>query len=64
MVNITRPAEGICLNAGIREYLQDAQGNVIDFKNEEEAKEFLREVGFTDDDMIGLEFPEVSGVGK
>jgi len=38
------------------EYLLDDDGDVREFKNEESAKIFLKDNGFTDDDIYWLTF--------
>jgi hypothetical protein len=58
MVMVSRPAGGICLNASIREYLLDYDGNPKRFATVDAAKRFLRDMGFSDDDMVGLEFEQ------
>jgi hypothetical protein len=58
-VNISRPAGGIGLNAGIREYLLDDNGQPRVFENEANAISYLRGFGFSDDELIGIEFPVV-----
>ena len=56
-VTVTRPAGGIALNAGIREYLLDREDIVMEFVSKEQAVEYLRSHGL--DDLTGLEFVEV-----
>ncbi len=55
-VTVTRPAGGITLNAGIREYLLDQEDNVMEFADREQAVEYLHSYGL--DDLTGIEFPE------
>ena len=56
-VTVTRPAGGIALNAGIREYLLSREDNVMEFVSKEQAVEYLHSYGL--DDLTGLEFVEV-----
>jgi len=53
---LSRPAEGISLNAGMKEYLHDEQGNVKKFETREELQEFLDANGFTEDSLIQVEY--------
>ena len=46
---IWRPAFGISLNAGHREYLQDENGKVLMFDTEPEAVSFLKKKGLDDE---------------
>lgn len=55
---IGRHINGITLND--YEYLLDgASGDIVEFESDESAKAFLRENGFTDDDMYYMVFREV-----
>lgn len=53
---VGRHIEGITLNP--LEYLMDDAGKEIQFETEEKAKEWLREKGFTDEDMENFSFEE------
>jgi hypothetical protein len=55
---ITRPAEGISLNAGQPEYVLDGEGKVMDFPTEEDAKEFLSDNGIDDPADEGIDIVE------
>ena len=54
-VCVSRPTEGITLNAGIREYLCHDDTMII-FEDEVEASEFLVSIGFNADDFTDLIF--------
>lgn len=47
---ITRPGEGISLNAGQPEYVLDSDGKVMDFPSEFHALAFLKSHGVDDPD--------------
>ena len=49
MLIVGKPINGISLNP--LEHLRDSNEYVIAFDNENQAKSFLRRVGFTDDDI-------------
>lgn len=54
---VGRHIEGITLNP--LEYLLDDEGDLMTFESEEEAKEYLKEKGFSDDDIYWMVFEEV-----
>lgn len=54
---VGRHIEGITLNP--IEYLLDDEGDLMTFESEEEAKEYLKEEGFSDDDIYWMVFEEV-----
>jgi hypothetical protein len=57
MIIVGRHAEGITLNP--LEYLLDGEdGEIMKFKDIDEAKAFLKSKGFTEDDMYWLTFEE------
>ena len=59
MVIIGRYINGVTINP--REYLKiDDTGKVMKFETEDAAKAFLKEKGFTDDDLDGLVFETVN----
>jgi len=60
MVVVGRHINGITLND--LEYLLDDDGEVRVFENDEAAKTFLKEIGFTDDDIYWFVFVEQGGV--
>ena len=60
-VIVTRPYDGISLNAGQREVLHESEKELT-FPNEASAREFLNlELGWPDDEIqdIGIEFETV-----
>ena len=57
MIIVGRPINGITLNP--LEYLLDDDGNEMLFETEEKAKDFLREHGYTDDELEWLTFQEI-----
>lgn len=57
MIVVGRYINGVSLNG--LEYLLDAVGNEMVFESEETARVFLRENGYSDEDMEGLVFEEV-----
>lgn len=59
MICISRPANGITLNAGIREFLCEENGNIIQFENNESASAFLVGLGFNADDFVDIIYHEV-----
>jgi len=61
MVIIGRHIDGITINP--LEYLLDDSGDEMEFDNEESAKRFLREQGFTDDEIYWLAFETVQKGG-
>ena len=56
-VNVTRPANGITLNAGIQETLLDDQGRPMVFDSEKVARIWLAGQGFSVDEIEMFEFP-------
>jgi len=48
---IGRPTEGITLNGN--EYVLDGDGELMTFDSEEDALDFLKACGFTDNDIEG-----------
>ena len=58
-VVVGRHINGITINP--LEYLLDEEGEPLVFENEEKAKEFLTEKGFTEEDMHWMIFEEVAG---
>ena len=52
MVTIGRHINGITINP--LEYVLDESGNVLAFENEERAKQFLKNNGFSEDDIYWL----------
>lgn len=48
---IGRPIEGVTLNGN--EYVLDGDGELATFDSEEDALEFLKACGLTDDDIEG-----------
>ena len=58
-IAICRPINGIPLNG--REYLVDSDGSAICFESEEKAKRFLKDIGFSEEDIedMGIEFEEI-----
>jgi len=48
---IGRPIEGITLNGN--EYVLDDEGELMTFDSEEDALDFLKACGFTDNDIEG-----------
>lgn len=48
---IGRPIEGVTLNGN--EYVLDGDGELVTFDSEEDALEFLKACGLTDDDIEG-----------
>lgn len=56
-IAVGRHIEGITLNP--LEYLLDEEGDLMTFESEEEAKEYLKEKGFSDDDIYWMVFEEV-----
>lgn len=59
-VIVGRHVNGISLNS--LEYLLDDDGAPKEFGSEDEAKEFLREAGCTDDEIYYMVFEPVAGV--
>ena len=59
-VNVTRPAGGITLNAGIRENLLDDQGKPMVFDSESVARAWLKGHNVSDDEIATYEFPLAS----
>ena len=57
---ITRPVEGISLNAGQPEYVLDGEGKVMDFPTEFHAIGFLKSHGVDDpkDELIDIVYEE------
>tara|TARA_R100000234_G_scaffold101521_1_gene70578 strand:+ start:5512 stop:5709 length:198 start_codon:yes stop_codon:yes gene_type:complete len=53
---ITRPGEGISLNAGQPEYVLDSKGKVMEFPTEFHAIDFLKSHGVDDpkDELIDI----------
>jgi hypothetical protein len=45
------------------EFLCDHENNTLEFRNEEEAKTFLREVGCTEEDIDSFEYVDLEGDG-
>ena len=56
-VHVTRSANGITLNAGIRETLLDDQGRPMVFDSEKVARIWLAGQGFSVDEIEMFEFP-------
>lgn len=56
-IAVGRHIEGITLNP--LEYLLDEEGELMTFESEEEANEYLKEKGFSDDDIYWMVFEEV-----
>lgn len=58
MISIARPISGISING--KEYVLDKNGMAILFENEEKARGFLIENGYSDEDIEaeGLVFEE------
>ena len=56
MIIVGRHINGITLND--LEYLLDEDGDVMEFDNKEEAVEFLKNAGFSDDDIEWFVFLE------
>lgn len=54
---VGRHIEGITLNQ--LEYLLDEEGELMTFVSEKKAKKFLKEEGFSDDDIYWMVFEEV-----
>lgn len=48
---IGRPIEGVTLNGN--EYVLDGDGKLMTFDSEEDALDFLKACGFTDNDIKG-----------
>lgn len=48
---IGRPIEGVTLNGN--EYVLDGDGELMTFDSEEDALDFLKACGFTDNDING-----------
>ena len=57
MVNVTRNANGISLNAGHREFLFDSNNKPMQFQTKTLAIKFLNDHGVTD--LEGIKFPTV-----
>jgi len=55
---ITRPAQGISLNAGQPEYVLDGEGKVMDFPTKEDAMSFLEDNGVDDPADEGIDIVE------
>lgn len=60
-VNVTRPGEGITLNAGLRDYLLDDQGNPMMFDSEADARAWLKEHNVSENEIETYEFPLADG---
>lgn len=58
MVIVGRHINGITINP--LEYLLNDNGDEMTFGTEEEAKTFLKENGFSDDDIYWLHFEQVA----
>lgn len=56
MILVGRHIEGITLND--LEYLMDASGELMEFDREDGAIKFLKDKGFTDEDIYNLVFVE------
>ena len=61
MVNVTRNANGISLNAGHRQYLCNDNNVPIKFKSKETAIKYLKQKGVVD--LDGIKFPTVTKKG-
>ena len=57
MITVGRHINGITLNP--LEYLLDNDGNEMEFENEDAAKAFLKERGFTDDEIYWFAFEQI-----
>lgn len=57
MIIIGRHINGITINP--LEYLLDDQGNEMQFESEEKAKDFLKEHGYTDDEIYWFTFVDL-----
>lgn len=56
-IAVGRYINGITLNP--LEYLLDKEGEPITFESKKKAEEFLKENGFTDDDIYWMVFEEI-----
>ena len=60
-VNVTRPGEGITLNAGLQDYLLDDQGNPMMFDSEADSRAWLKEHNVSENEIETYEFPLADG---
>ena len=62
MIIVGRHINGITINP--LEYLLDDDGNEMEFTSKAAAQKFLKEHGFTDDDIYWLTFVKVNKKSK